>query len=228
MPKKLRAPLSVRVTPAVDPSQDYLTRAELSAIATRGASVVVNIVARGMARDIRAQRILTAAGAARPSSSITLDALDTVVDGIVSGRDISASYPTIARLIHAQDSRAEVVGQLLITQDYERLSAAVRARRHIEEALFAQALNDDLLPAERIMLLQELNEIIGTSRKHVVGQSTSVNDVAALLEKLDYTTELAGDALKKKFASTTVQGREVVRKLLLRVSKAVKGATPDE
>lgn len=211
-----------------DPNQDFLTRAELSASLTKGAAVAVNVMSRGMANDIRSQRMLKAAGVAEPSTTPVLDALDDVVSGIVHGRDISEAYPRIARLIHAQDARAEVVSQLMVAQDYERLAKAIRARHHIEETLLSQAMNDELLPAERIVLLEAIETMIVTSRKHVAGQSTSVNDVTALLEKLDYTAELAGDALRKKFAKTSVQGREVVRKLLLRVNKAVKDATPGD
>lgn len=218
--------VTTEIASASDPNQDYLTRAELSAYLAKGSVMLVRVLSRDDA-DAPIRRVLTAAGQTTPNTTPVLDALDDVVSGIVDGRDITEAYPRIARLIHAQDARAEVVNQLLVTQDYSRLARAMRVRHHLEESILAQAMNDELLPAERVILLEALEQMITTSRKHVAGQSTSVNDVASLLEKLDYTTELAGEALKKKFAKTSVQGREVVRKLLLRVTKAVKEATPE-
>lgn len=206
---------------------DYVSRAELSTFAARGAAIVAGIVSRSVATNIVPARIMQAAGASKPSTNAVHDTLDIVADGIVNGKDFSEHYPTIARLIHAQEQRSEVFSQLLVTNDFSRLARAVKARDRLEETLVTAAMNDDLLPAERVILLQELERVIASAQKNVSSQ-TSAGDVALLLEKLDYATEMAGATLRKKFSSTTAQGREVVRKLLTRVSKAVKSATVDE
>lgn len=228
MPKMLKKPLRAKVAATPSPLRDYISRAELSTLLTKGAAVAVSVMSRGMADGAQAARVLTQGGVSARGVDPVIDTLDKVAAGIVNGTDLRDVYPTIARLVHAQGQRAEVFGQLMVTSEYPRLARALRARNHIEETLITMALNDDLLPAERVLVLQELETIIGSASKRVAGQSTSVSDITATLERLDYQTEIAGEELKKRFSKTTVQGREVVRKLLLRVSSAVKGATADD
>ncbi len=228
MPKMLRTPLRAKVAAAQSPMRNFIARAELSTLLTRGAAVAVSVMSRGMADGAQAARVLTQAGVATRGSDPVLDTIEQVAAGIVNGTDLKGVYPTIARLVHAQGQRAEIFGQLMVTSEYPRLARALRARNHIEETVVAMAMNNELLPAEQVMVLQELDSIIASASKRVNGQSTSLSDITATLEKLDYQTELAGEELKKRFSKTTVQGREVVRKLLLRVSAAVKGATTDD
>ncbi len=86
-------------------------------------------------------------------------------------------------------------------------------------------MNDDLLPAERVLLLEKLETIVTASQRRIGAESTSIQDIETLLEKIDYSTEAAGATLRKKFAGTSAQGREVVRKLALQVARRVKAAT---
>lgn len=186
---------------------------------------MVGIVSKGMAAEALAQRTLTVAGASRPSTTPALDVFDRIVDGINQGTDLSDEFPRLARLIYAQESRSAVITQLLLTHDYSRLAKAVRARDRLEESLFVSAMNDDLLPAERVLLLEKLETIVTASQRRIGAESTSIQDIESLLEKIDYSTEAAGATLRKKFAGTSAQGREVVRKLALQVARRVKAAT---
>lgn len=226
MPSSLPAPIPAVVNPAPDPTGDYVTRAELSAFLTKGATaVVVGVFAKSAASDSLPQRILGLAGAAKPTENRTLNVLDRVIDSIENGTDLAPTFGEIARLIHAQDQRAEIISQLALTQDYRRLTRAMRAQEKLEESLFTAALNDELLPAERILVMEKLEGIISTTRKAIGAQSTSVNDIMAMLEKLDYTAELAGAGMRASMKGTTAQGRELVRKLLTSVNKKVREVT---
>ncbi len=224
---RLVTPIPVSVPPAPDANRDYISRSLLSALLTKSAQTMVGIVARGMANEALPRRVLTAAGASRPSTP-ALDVFDRIVDSINNGTDLTPEFPTLSRLIHAQEQRAEVIGQLLLTHDYGRLAKASRARDRLEETLFTQAMNDDLLPAERVILLEKLDSIIATSQKRIGAESTSVNDLETLLQKMDYATELAGAGLRRKFEGTSAQGREVVRKLALQVAIRVRAATSEK
>ena len=224
MPRK-PAPLPVKISPARDPDSNYLSRAMLSELLTRSMSTLVGIVAKGMAAEALPQRTLTVAGASKPSSTPALDVFDRIVDGINQGTDLSDEFPRLSRLIYAQEARSEVIKQLLLSHDYSRLAKAVRARDRLEELLFTSAMNNDLLPAERVLLLEKLETIVATSQRRIGAESTTVHDIETLLEKIDYSTEAAGASLRKKFAGTSAQGREVVRKLALQVARRVKAAT---
>lgn len=219
------APPPAQVSPKPDPNRDYIARSTLAALLTRSATTMVAVIAKGMAAEALPQRVLTLAGASRPTSSPALDVFDAIVDGINNGTDLSAEFPRLSRLIHAQEQRSEVIKQLLLTHDYGRLAKAVRARDRLEETLYTQAMNDELLPAERVILLEKLETVITASQRRIGAESTTVHDIESLLEKIDYTTEAAGAGLRNKFKGTSAQGREVVRKLALQVARRVKAAT---
>lgn len=218
-------PASTNVAPKPDPNRDYISRTMLAALLTRSMTTMVGVVSKGMAADALPQRTLTLAGASKVSKAPALDVFDAIVDGINNGTDLSSEFPRLSRLIHAQEQRSEVIKQLLLTHDYGRLAKATRARDRLEETLFTQAMNDELLPAERVILLEKLETIISASQRRIGAESTTVHDIESLLEKIDYSTEAAGANLRKKFQGTSAQGREVVRKLALQVARRVKAAT---
>jgi hypothetical protein len=218
-------PIPVKTAQPPARREDYTARALLAGALTRGAEAFTAIVSRAMAADALPQRVLLASSAAQPESQPVLDALDRVVDSIMNGSDLSPEFPKIARLIHAQDQRAEVISQLVLTQDYKRLAKATRAREKLEETIFTLAQNDELLPAERLLVLERLDNLIRDTRKGISLQSTSIADIRAMLEKIDYATEAAGETLKRKFEKTSPQGREVVRKLITNLDKRLRSAT---
>ncbi len=226
MPSPPQPAIQTTINPAADISGNYIARSELSAFLTRGATaMVVGVFARAAAGDALPQKVLVAAGAASRTANRTLNVLDRVIDSIENGTNLNPEFPEIARLIHAQDQRAEIISQLALTQDYRRLNRALRAQEKLEDALFVAAMNDELLPAERVLLLEKLEGIISTTRKAIGAQSTSINDIQSMLEKLDYKAEMAGAGLRSSMKGTTAQGRELVRKLLVQVSKKVREVT---
>lgn len=227
MSNRLQRQIPARIEETPPPREaDYLSRAEAGEALLRGAQLAVSdIVSASLSGSAIPERMLLRAGAAKVSGNVVHETLGRIVHGIMSGEKIDDAYPTIARLIHAQEQRAEVIGQLVVTNEFARLATATRVRDLLEEDLFAAAINGDLLPSERVIVLERLDAIVSSAHKNVVNQATSAGDISALLDKLDYATEMAGSAsLKKKFADTTAQGREVVRKILTRVNRAVRSA----
>lgn len=214
--------IPVKVNPAPSQANDYISRSLLSSLLTKGACTLVGIFARESADSAIPQRVLTLSGVAKQPKNAALDALDRVVEGVIEGKDLSPHFSEIARLIHAQDRRAEIISQLVLTHDYARIARALRAREQLEESLFAAALNDDLLPAEKVLLLEKLESIVTTSRKAIGAETVSINDIQTMLEKLDYTAEMANAGMGNKLKGTTPQGREIVRKLLVQVSRKVR------
>lgn len=226
----LAKPIPIRPVPVAKRDDDYISRQTLIAALSQSSADLARLLTKDDARDKLPRRILTMAGVSSAKNP-ALDVFDSIVNSIMNGTDMSTDFPTLSRLIHAQEQRAEVINQLLLANDFKRLNMATRARDKLEESLFAAALNSDdsLLPAERVVLLDRLDSIVAATRKRISAESTTVNDITALLEKIDYkTTELNEAGLKKKFDGTSVQGRELVRKLALatakRLAEAAKGA----
>jgi len=219
-------PIPVKTAAPVAPSPDanFNARAMLAGALTRASEALVGIVSRAQAADALPQRVLLSTPVAQKESQPVINTLDRIVDSILNGSDLSSEYGTIRRLVHAQDQRAEIISQLALTQDFKRLSRAMRARETLEESLFTLAENNELLPAERLLVLQMLDPMIRDTRKAISLQSTSIADIRAHLEKIDYATEIAGESLKKKFDKTSKQGREVVRKLALNLVKRIADA----
>ena len=158
------------------------------------------------------------------------DLVKTVVDGIATGTDFKQIYPTLSRLVNQQESRAKLLDQLLLFDDYRRVSAWTEVRNEIEVDLIQAARRGDLRPAERLFLLEMADKKLLGIQRRIEGGASEVNDVLGLLQKANYAVEAQGEALKERFAKTSYQGREIARKLLTRLSRALaesdsKGAT---
>jgi hypothetical protein len=147
-----------------------------------------------------------------------LDTLEKVVNGIITGRSMEDPQK-VGRYISNQEARAELIANLVQTDDYRRLVTMMRTRSQLENSLLAAAARDDLNPSERLALLNLINGEVGTIAKGVRANALNVQDVLGLLEKADAAFDANEDLLNKKFANTTTQGREVIRRLSHRFSK---------
>jgi hypothetical protein len=163
-----------------------------------------------------------------PDSNVVTDVINTIVTGIQNGTDFSSAYPTIHRLINQQEHRANLVNQLMIFDDFRRAAALLEIRNILENELISAARNDTLRPAERLVLLQIVDERLKSTEHRIAGGSVDIQDVVGLLQKANYAIESQGDNLRKKFSKTSEQGREIIRKLVTRVGRELKVVTPDD
>jgi len=154
----------------------------------------------------------------------TLEVLHELVDGFQHGTSLSHLRDHVNQLVTNQEQRADLVSRLVTTHDYARLVKFMSAREHIENKLIAAAMSDDLHEETALLLLG----IISSETKSIINQihagATDIHDITAMLAKIDYTLQTDSRALSAKFKSTTPQGREVARRLALRLQSAV--ATP--
>ena len=150
-----------------------------------------------------------------------------VVKAIRDGTDLSAHYATIQRLINNQESRAEMIDQLLMTHDYTRLVDLTNARDRLEASLIQACFDDSLKPIERAVLLKEVSATLKGVETRVRAGATSVKDILSLLEKVDYSTSIGAVDLQKKFEKTSPQSRDVMRKVLSKMRKAIVQSATD-
>jgi len=155
-----------------------------------------------------------------PPPDPVIDTIDAIIRGIRDGVDIKDTYPAIARLIANQEDRNELLNNLVQTNDLMRLPVYMRARKNLENILLACAMRGDLKPHEALelygLVVPESEKISSRVR---AGAST-VKDVEALLGRVDYMTQLDDEENRKKLKrDTTPQGREMIRRLVFKLSK---------
>jgi hypothetical protein len=170
----------------------------------RGKTVIVDEIVTDPDPDVAEDAVLTT--------------LEAVVNGIITGRSIEDPRK-VGQYISNQEARAELIANLVQTDDYRRLVKMMRTRSNLETSLLKSAERDDLNPSERLALLQLISGEISGIAKGVRANATNVADVLGLLEKADAAFDANEDLLTKKFAATTTQGREVIRRLSHRFSK---------
>jgi len=157
-------------------------------------------------------------------SDPVLKILDKVVQGIKHGTDISENQEEISKLILNQESRAELIDNILLTHDYDRLVKYVRARKVLEDFLLLACQRGDLSATEALAFMKIVMTESETIQHRVKAGATSVKDIINLVSKADYAVQAKEADLTKKFDKTTPQGREIIRRLAHRLNKVQKGA----
>jgi len=185
--------------------------------ALKGAAKIVrDVVLRELSsRDVHTVELVSS------DKDPVLDVLDHVVNGIKTGSNLTEQYPEIARLVNNQESRAELINNLLLTHDYDRLVKYVRARQSLEKFMFECANRGDLSPTEGLAFMSMVMSETETIYSRVKSGATKINDVVGMLNKIDYTVQQSEKELLNKFKKTTPQGREIVRRLIHKLNKVV-------
>lgn len=151
---------------------------------------------------------------------VVLDTLDQVIESLKTGREITGLRDRIAQMVTNQESRAELISNMAMTHDFDRLSRYMRARASLEDILLNAAVDRTLSPTQALAFLkitQEQSEII---LNRIRAGATNIQDLLSLLNKADYALQLQDAELQKKFSNTSPQGREIIRRLAHRLNKA--------
>ena len=207
-------------------------RFSLESLLSASARVVRDTLVRTVGESVRDRNSLAEDGVSATvpppppyvggAASPALGMLRQVVEAINTGKSLAPSYEQLSRLIHAQEKRAEVIDHLLLTNDYERVINFAEARARIEQDLLTAVYSQHLNPTERMALYTIISQLEKEARGRIKAGSTNVNDIIALLEKIDYSTQAGSEALVRKFADTTPQGREIIRKVTSKLSKTLR------
>ncbi len=162
-----------------------------------------------------------ATGSTEEEADAVLDSLSEVVDSVVQGRAVG-NRETVARLIHEQERRSEIIASLLLTHDQERLVRFLRMRKKLEGDLAAALETNNLSNADKVAFLNYIN----TESRHMEGNikagGAGLKDIIGMLVKLDYALAQGDAGLRTRLMSTTPQAREVVRKLAYRLARGAR------
>lgn len=157
-----------------------------------------------------------------------LDVLENVVKGIKHGTDISSHEEQIEKLVLNQEQRAELIDNILLTHDYDRLVKYIKARKVLEDFMLLCAERGDLSVTEALAFMKIVHDESETLQGRVKAGATSIKDVVSMLHKVDYAIQANEKGLQKKFDKTTPQGREIIRRLAHKLQKATHGKVKKE
>ena len=148
----------------------------------------------------------------------TLAVLQDMVEGMKAGESLEDLRVPLLQLTGNQEERAKLVRSLMLTHDYSRLSNYLILRDKLEQLMLGFAVGGQLSPAEGLSFLRTVREEISTIQGSVTEGATSSGDVTTLLNKVSFAAKAHEDILSKKIKSSP-QNRELVRKLIFRLSK---------
>ena len=158
-----------------------------------------------------------------PVPDAVIETIERVVSSIRTGTDV-VDKDVVGRLISNQRDRAELLNNLVLTHDYDRLVRYLKARKALEEQLWLESEAGNLDAKEALLFLKLVIEESHAIYSRVQAGATPVEDVMALLNKVDHTFALGEKDLQRQFANTSPQGREIVRRVAYRLNKTAKGA----
>lgn len=207
-------------------SKDYdsLSAEDLTTALSAAAFRLRSLLGEEDAKEVKAEHLELVPEPAQTvvsTSDPSIDAMRELIANIEQGRDIQASFDKIKRLIHNQESRAEVFNSLSLTHDYGRYASFLGARRKIELEMLQSIDSGNLSPAEKFMVIEYLNNGIGKIEGRLASSTAGNKDVMSLLAKVDYVVSNAQLATEKKMASTTPQNREILRRVGHKLLKMV-------
>jgi hypothetical protein len=154
-----------------------------------------------------------------PPNDDVLDTLDHVIEALKTGREITGLRERIAQLITNQESRAELISNLTLTHDFDRLKRYLRARAALEDMMLRAVTEQSLSPVDVLEFLNVIQEQSEKILNRVQSSATNIQDLTALLNKADYAVQTHDAELAKKFSNTSPQGREIIRRLAHRLYK---------
>lgn len=230
MPDTPHEPVQAGLAPEPPPANPGSREAVFKAMsaAAKAVALVIDRQAIGDAA-LSAELVDQAVAVPRPppappvSSRLIYEVLQTVTAGIQTGADISSAYPTISRLIHNNEQRANVVNQLLLTHEFSRAATLSEARDHLENELVRAAYRGDMTPAERLCLMTMLDKRLKESRGMIANGAQPIQDIQALLERVNYVTS-DESGLKERFKQTSPQGREIIRRMVTKIQSNLRGS----
>lgn len=176
----------------------------------------------GVVCDTLARQLLLPQQTTITITDPSIGVLQEVVDSFQNGKSIAHLQGVLSQLTTNQEQRAELISALVLSHDYNRLVKYMAVREHLEDQVMEAALRDDLTPAEKLMMLRLVGDETAALENKVQSSSTGIKDMVSLMNKVDYQLQVGEHSLRAKYAKTTPQGREIVRRLAVRIQQTFK------
>lgn len=152
--------------------------------------------------------------------------LDEIANGLAHGTSVNHVKDDIIRIASHQAEKTQVVKTVLQAIDLTRVNRFVQVRHTAEVALERAVKRGDLKSTEYVAFLRYSQDELEKIKKELANQSNHMNsfDTQSVIEKVDHARQKVDAQAEERFAGTTPQGREIIRKQLYVVEKALKKA----
>jgi len=154
--------------------------------------------------------------------SATLEILDQVVEALRTGKPLEGVRGDVERLVSNQQVKSDLINNIVLAHDFERLTLYLQARSKLERFLFGLLQQDKLTAQDALAYFKIVYEESKVLTDRVQGGASPVKDASAELDKVDLAVRQAQEAMKAKLKDTSPQGREIIRRLRHKAQKILK------
>lgn len=194
---------------------------DIIACLSGGVKLIERVISRQLGQDTSAQPVSVQV---EPTEDPIIDTLDRLVSSFKSGGSTQEIKAQIEQFLTARDERSELVNNLLVVHDVDRLPDYLKLRRHVEKYLLKSAFGGSLTPAEALAFLKIAQTEIDSITSQVRSGGHASKDVNELIRRADFVNKSDDKELAEKFKNTSPQGREILRKIGHKLAKAANAA----
>lgn len=148
---------------------------------------------------------------------------------MLNGTDLTPIRDDVTRILSSHEDKARIVAALVQNHDYHRINLLLQMRAEQEKRLWRASRRGDLSTPESLaffrMATGEINRITETLRDNKA--TINITDGSAMVDKVDTTRRDTDKQLIEAYSTTTPHGREIIRKRLYDMKKAVMAKTQD-
>jgi hypothetical protein len=155
------------------------------------------------------------------SASENLELLQTLAVGLSKG-DIATVKDALTRKGTHQVEKAQIIDAVLNEDNFERIANWMVIRHNTERVIKRCSQRGDMTTSEAIVFWRTSHDALGECFARL--EKTKPIDSSSVVEKVDIQVKEGEQAIKDKWAATSPQGREIIRKKLHKVKKALAAA----
>ena len=145
--------------------------------------------------------------------------LTKLAEGTATDGDISSVKDELVRIAGNQLEKADVFSSVMNQIDHERLVDWTFIRAQSEKEIKRAASRGDMSTIEAVTVYNLANEAINQIQQRQ--PKTKPVDTVAVVEKVDVKRQHTDRTLEARWAGTTPQGREIIRKKLYDLKKEI-------
>jgi hypothetical protein len=168
--------------------------------------------------NLIAEDILNPSAPLEPISP-TIEAMAKVVQGISTDGDLTCVKTDMTRTATNRMEKSEIVTSFLAQIDHERLPDWCYVRAKMEKRIKRAADRGEINTNQAIVVYGLANEAIDGIQSRQ--PKTKPVDASTVVEKVDVKKVEAEASMEARWAGTTPQGREIIRKKLYRLKKTI-------
>ena len=151
-----------------------------------------------------------------PNYSVTL--LSNIMEALSAGKDVGQYKEPIERLLAAQAAKKELVKAMAKDMDIDAYADTLIVRSNALHQYKRASRRADITIAEILAVWQQANTQMPQLIKSIE-DDTKPADSAGIVAGLDSASKKRDKELEKRWAGTTPQGREIIRKTLYEMKR---------